>query len=138
MKISDKNKYFTKNRRRFLMKAHIILTIKYRKPLLRYKTIDETIINSFYLIKGDFLIEIVKSETNHIHLLISYDPKISITQIIRKLKQQSTYQIWKTNKILLKKHFWKENTFWSDGYFVCSVGDACDKMIENYIKNQGG
>ena len=137
MKISDKNRYFTKNHRRFLMKAHVIMTVKYRKPLLKIGKINDNIINCINLISGDFNIDTMKSDINHIHLLINYDPKISVTQIIRKLKQKTTYEIWKHHKVLLQRHLWKEHTFWSDGYFVCSIGDACDKTIENYIKNQG-
>ncbi len=37
----------------------------------------------------------------------------------------------------LKNHFWKEHTLWSDGYFACSVGNACKETIERYIANQG-
>jgi len=37
----------------------------------------------------------------------------------------------------LKKSYWKENTFWSDGYFVCSTGDANMETIKKYIEEQG-
>ena len=37
----------------------------------------------------------------------------------------------------LKFHFWKERTFWSDGYFACTTGDASTEVVENYIKEQG-
>lgn len=37
----------------------------------------------------------------------------------------------------LKKEFWKEHTFWSDGYFVCSIGEANPETIRKYIENQG-
>jgi putative transposase len=33
--------------------------------------------------------------------------------------------------------FWKENAFWTDGYFVCSVGEASPETIQKYIQNQG-
>ncbi len=36
----------------------------------------------------------------------------------------------------LKKHFWKEQTFWSDGYFCCTIGNASQKVIRKYIENQ--
>lgn len=36
-----------------------------------------------------------------------------------------------------QKLFWKENTFWTDGYLVYSVGDAGPETIRNYIVNQG-
>ena len=34
----------------------------------------------------------------------------------------------------LTKHFWKENTFWSDGYFACSIGQVSQDIIEKYIQ----
>ncbi|WP_283107465.1 transposase, partial [Shewanella psychromarinicola] len=36
----------------------------------------------------------------------------------------------------LKKQFWLENTFWSDGYFACSVGNASADTIRKYIQEQ--
>ena len=33
--------------------------------------------------------------------------------------------------------FWKEKTFWSDGYFVCSTGNANMEIIKKYIETQG-
>lgn len=38
---------------------------------------------------------------------------------------------------MLKKHYWKEHTLWSDGYFAASVGMVSQATIEQYIKNQG-
>lgn len=37
----------------------------------------------------------------------------------------------------LKRHFLKENTFWTDGYFVCSVGNISEKTLAKYIDTQG-
>ena len=37
----------------------------------------------------------------------------------------------------LKTHYWGENTFWIDGYFVCSTGDANMETIKKYIEEQG-
>jgi len=45
---------------------------------------------------------------------------------------------WKSknrHKYLLQ--FWKEHTFWTDGYFACSVGDVSEEMLKRYIENQG-
>ena len=36
-----------------------------------------------------------------------------------------------------RKHFWKEHTFWTDGYFVFSVGNVSEEMLRKYIENQG-
>ena len=37
----------------------------------------------------------------------------------------------------LKRHFWKENTFWTDGYFCSTIGEVSSKTLEKYIQNQG-
>ena len=131
-------KYISKNRKKYYLKVHLIMVIKYRKPLLSNNEID----NSVKLIltelsnKYDFNIESMESDVNHIHLLIEYPPNISVTSIVRVLKQQSTYRLWLKNELLLKKYFWKEKTFWSDGYFVSSIGENED-VIHRYIINQG-
>jgi len=49
-----------------------------------------------------------------------------------------TYHIWRSShRSFLFKHFWKEHTFWSDGYFVCSIGEASPDTIREYILSQG-
>ena len=54
-----------------------------------------------------------------------------------KIKSFSTNQLWKMYGPQLKKHFWIEHTFWSDGYFVCSTGDASTDNIKKYIESPG-
>ena len=76
-------------------------------------------------------------DKDHIHLLVSYPPKLSISSIVRKLKQVNTISLWEQNPLYLSKHFWKERTFWSDGYFACSIGEANPETIRRYIENQG-
>lgn len=53
------------------------------------------------------------------------------------LKSYTTYHIWKRYPNYLRKHFWKEHTFWTDGYFACSVGNVSEEMLKKYIENQG-
>ena len=70
-------------------------------------------------------------------MLVDIDPKVSALQVAHQIKQISTFRIYKKHKEYLKKHFWKENTFWSDGYFVCSTGDTSTYTILKYIEDQG-
>jgi putative transposase len=69
----------------------------------------------------------------------TFNPTQSILEIVRWLKQISTYRLWRqnNNNQYLSKHFWKEKTFWSDGYFACSIGNVSKETIEQYIKSQG-
>lgn len=76
-------------------------------------------------------------DQDHVHLLLRYEPKMSILEIVRLLKKMSTYPIWKSHERLLIRHFWKERTFWSDGYFACSIGNVSQEIISKYIQEQG-
>ena len=69
---------------------------------------------------------------NHSKFLLMYHLKI-----VKTLKGHSTILLWKTFEKELKKEFWKEHTFWSDGYFVCSIGNVSEKTIRSYIDEQG-
>lgn len=116
---------------------HVILVCKYRKKLLvKY---GEFIKSYFEYLSSvsDFDIIEMEVDKDHIHLLIKSEPKISVLQIISKLKQMSTNSMWNIYSEELSKHFWKEHTFWSDGYFVCSIGNVSKETVERYIKNQG-
>ena len=123
---------------RYLLQAHLIFVVKYRKSLL-VEEIDTCITSKLVEISSryDFEIKTLKSDVNHMHMLILFKPSISISQIVRVLKQESTIHIWKIHQGLLSKHFWNERTFWSDGYFVSSIGNANEKTIQCYIANQG-
>jgi len=57
--------------------------------------------------------------------------------IARISKQNSVYVPWKNYSGFLTEHFWKEYTFWSDGCFVSSIGEANPETIRGYIENQG-
>ena len=92
---------------------------------------------SIHYQKSDFEIEIMETDKDHVHFLIRYIPRLSITSIVSKLKQESTFAIWQKHKMILSKNFWAEKTFWSDGYFVCSIGEASPDTIRNYILSQG-
>ena len=86
---------------------------------------------------SDFEIEVFESDVDHIHFLIRYIPRLSVTSIAGKLKQESTFAIWKLHKSVLSKYFWNEHTFRSDGYFVCSIGEASPETVRQYILSQG-
>lgn len=126
------------NHSKFLLKYHIILVCKYRKKLLN-GNIGNDMKQLFEAIseKSDFRIEIMESDVDHIHLLVSCPPKISPLSVVRRLKQMSTDRIWEMYGYHLKTHFWREKTFWTDGYFVSSVGDVSSENVTEYIRKQG-
>ena len=84
---------------RYLLQIHLIFVVKYRKKLLTGSLNDDILQKLFDISKKyDFEIKIMNSNTDHLHMLISMKPSISVSQIIRVLKQESTVYIWKKYK----------------------------------------
>ncbi|WP_243293188.1 IS200/IS605 family transposase [Bacillus sp. FJAT-47783] len=130
-------KYISENHSKHLLMCHLIFVCKYRKKLL-FK-IGHDIKTEIECISNHFGWQIIEQEIDqdHIHVLIRYFPKWSILEIVRLLKQLTTYRIWQKHNEYLSRHFWKERTFWSDGYFVCSIGNVSKEIIQKYIQTQG-
>lgn len=130
--------YQTTNKAKHNLKIHLIFVCKYKKKLL-YGELDTFLKTVIFDIekKSDFEIIEVEADKDHIHLMIQYIPRVSISSIVNRLKSITTYHLWQKYRPFLKQHFWKENTFWTDGYFVCSVGEASPETIQKYIQNQG-
>lgn len=132
--------YISTNRSKHNLKAHLILVCKYRKKLLQGSLNDfiKAVIDDIAE-QNDFIIIAMESDIDHIHLMIQYLPRVSISSIIRTIKQITTYKVWRDTRFTsyLQKYFWREKTFWSDGFFACSIGEANPKTIKAYIENQG-
>ena len=131
--------YISRNHSKYLLMAHLIFVTKYRKQLLiKYGNEIKQILSDIAEEK-DFEIIEMEVDKDHVHLLVSYNPTQSILDIVRLLKQMSTYRIWRQNNnhLYLSKQFWKGKTFWSDGYFACSIGNVSKETIEKYIQSQG-
>ena len=103
------NNYTSINRHKYYLKVHLVFVCKYRKQLLVNEYIDSKVKEIFKDIesKSNFIIDIMENDKDHIHLLVSYPPKISISSIVRKLKQESTISLWKYFPVYLSKHFKK-------------------------------
>lgn len=133
-----KSKYINTNHSKHYLRCHLILVTKYRKSIL-VGLLNDDLKSIFYSIANhsDFEIEVMESDLNHIHFLIRYIPRLSISQIVRRLKQESTHQLWVLHHSILHQYYWYRKILWSDGYFVCSIGEASPETIRNYILSQG-
>lgn len=129
--------YNSKNHSKFILRYHIILVCKYRKNLMiQYgEFVKENMLSISQ--KYDFIILEIEVDKNHIHLLVESEPKVSPLMIIRVLKQQTTIRLWNKFSDKLRKYFWKERTFFTDGYFVSTIGEVSTETLRKYIQNQG-
>ena len=122
---------------KFLIALHLILVVKYRKKLLKGE-LGLVIKNSLISLSqhSEFQIEQMEVDQDHLHILMTISPRYSVSQHVRRIKQRTTRVAWELCPNL-NQQFWKEKTFWSDGYFVCSVGNASAETVRRYIQEQG-
>ena len=79
----------------------------------------------------------MEADKDHIHFLIGYDCTDCVANIVKIVKQKTTYLLWQKYSRYLSKCYWKKKIFWSDGYFACSIGEVSTATIQRYIETQG-
>ncbi len=131
-------RYYRHNRRKYSLKVHIVLVTKYRKQLLQGSIADD-VKQKILDIANTRGYEIIAMETDkdHIHFLLSYDATDRVCDIVKIVKQETTYYLWQKYNSVLSKQYWKKKIFWSDGYFACSIGEVSSATIQKYIESQG-
>ena len=130
------NRYYRHNRRKYSLKVHIVLVTKYRKLL--QGSIADDVKQKILDIANTRGYEIIAMETDkdHIHFLLSYDATDRVCDIVKIVKQETTYYLWQKYNSVLSKQYWKKKIFWSDGYFACSIGEVSSATIQKYIESQ--
>jgi len=116
---------------------HIVFPVKYRRALL-YEDIEKIVVETAKGIEERYEIEMeaVGCDKNHIHLLCGAHPKIAPGDIVRIFKSITTREI-KKKKPAIEEEMWG-GEFWSDGYYVATVGERGNwGKVEKYVKNQG-
>jgi putative transposase len=128
--------YQRSRRSKHLIVYHLILVVKYRKPLLgRFGDHAKCFLEDIAK-RSEFQIPEMEVDKDHIHLLVVSPAKLAPAQIVRRLKAESTRLLWEAHPELCRE-FWKRNIFWSDGYFCASIGNASLETVRQYIENQG-
>jgi len=73
-------------------------------------------------------------QSDHIHLVVSIPPKVSVSQMMGILKGKLAIKLFKSYPQMKQKPYWG-NHFWARGYFVSTVGIDED-VIKRYVKHQ--
>ena len=132
------NRYNRHNRRKYSLKVHIVLVTKYRKKLLKGSITDDAKQKIFDIANTrGYEIIAMEADKDHMHFLISYDTTDRVCDIVKIVKQETTYYLWQKYGSFLSKQYWKKRIFWSDGYFACSIGEVSSATIQKYIESQG-
>jgi len=119
----------------FNMHVHLVFVTKYRKAIFTESDIDELRI-IFKGICESFEAELVEmdGERDHVHLLVNYPPKVSISKLVNSLKGASS-RVMRKDGERLRRIYWK-GVLWSPSYFAASCGGAPIEIVRQYIEEQ--
>ncbi len=120
----------------FVMHVHLVFVTKYRRHVFT-KPILEELRRIFQSVCADFSAELVEfeGERDHVHLLVNYPPKISVSKLVNGLKGVSSRMIRKSGYPKIQQSLWG-NSLWSPSYFASSCGGAPIEIIKQYIEQQ--
>ncbi len=118
----------------FQLHVHLVWCTKYRKKVL----VQDVGLRLRELCRqtcSDLGVEILSGVVtkDHVHLLVSMVPQVSVSKLIQKLKGKSSYKLQREYPSLRKQYLGQR--MWARGYFACSTGNVTDEMIKDYIKN---
>lgn len=118
------------------LKAHLVLVPKYRRKILtdamltRLESVFTELMNKW----EGALIEF-NGESDHVHLLLQYNPQTQPSKLINNLKTVSSRYLRKEFPSEINK-FYDKKALWSSGYFIASCGGVTVDDLKTYVQNQ--
>ena len=132
------SKYIHKSHNVSLLMYHIVCPAKYRRVVFS-ETVDQKLKEAACLeISKRYEITFLEigADGDHVHFLVQSVSKMSPQRIVQTIKSITAREILRTCPEVKKKLWGGE--FWTDGYFVSTVGKhGNESVIKQYIQNQG-
>jgi putative transposase len=128
--------YWTGAHTKHRLRYHLVWVPKYRRRVLTEPIATRlvTLLRQACEVNQWGLHEI-NVQPDHVHLLLQIPPDDSISGVVGALKG-GTSRVLRAEFPDLEEYLWG-NSFWSDGYFAESVGQAEEAVVRAYIQNQG-
>ncbi len=120
----------------FELHVHLVFVTKYRRHVFTKKVLEDlreiftSVCKDFNAILAEF-----EGERDHVHLLVNYTSKHSISKLVNSLKGVSSRMIRKQNYPSIQNALWGKS-LWSPSYFAGSCGGAPISIIRQYIESQ--
>ena len=115
---------------------HIVWVTKYRKSIFTSKQYVSDMTNIIKSIAeaNDIIIEQIEVMPEHVHLLVSFKPKLAPTNVVKTFKGVSA-RLWFKEYPETKSLLWGGH-LWSNSYYMSTLGDMSKNVVEKYISNQ--
>ena len=120
----------------FNLHVHLVFVTKYRRNVFTKQSLEaiQPIFANVCEKLGAELVE-MDGEDDHVHLLVNYPPKLSVSVLVNSLKGVSSRMIRKLNFPLIQKKLWG-GSLWTPSYFAGSCEGAPIDIIRKYIEGQ--
>ena len=120
----------------FLIHVHWVFVTKYRRAVFMAQILAD-LQPIFDSVCRDFQAELVEfdGEDDHVHLLVNYPPKVSVSSLVNSLKGVSSRLIRLKNYPSIRRKLWG-SSLWSPSYFAGNCGGAPIAVIRQYIEQQ--
>ena len=120
----------------FNLHIHLVFVAKYRRKVFTKEILDD-MRQIFESVCTNFEAQLVEfdGENDHVHLLVNYPPKVSISKLVNSLKGVSSRIIRRKNYPSIREKLWG-GALWSPSYFAGSCGGAPICIIRQYIEQQ--
>ncbi len=120
----------------FAMHVHLVFVTRYRRAVFTQAILDD-LRNIFAQVCTTFEAELVEfdGETDYVHLLVTYPPKVAVSHLVNSLKGVSSRLIRKQNSPTITQAL-RDGSLWSPSYFAGSAGGAPLSIIRQYIEQQ--
>jgi len=116
------------------LKYHLVWVTKYRKPVLHGELalrLRELVRQTCTTLDVYILSEHISAD--HVHLLVSVPPSISISELMQRIKGRSSRRMQEEFGEL-RRQYWGKH-IWARGYFAVSSGNVTDEVIQQYIQS---
>ena len=119
----------------YAMHVHLVFVTKYRRKVFEAEHLA-FLQGVFKKVCEDFeaTLEEFNGEQDHVHLLVTYPPKVAVSSLVNSLKGVSSRLLAKEFG-RLHRWYWK-GVLWSPSYFAGSVGGAPISVLRQYIEQQ--
>ena len=117
------------------LKYHVVFCTKYRYRILTGEVASRTREIIREICAANY-VDVVSGSMSpdHVHLLLSVPPSISISKILQYIKGKSARKLLMEFESL-RKRYWGQH-LWARGYFVVSVGNVNSEDVQKYIEEQ--
>lgn len=119
----------------FKLHVHLVFVPRYRRKIFDRDAL-ERLQTTFTRVCADFEATLAEfnGESDHVHLLVEYPPKVAVSTLVNSLKGVSARRL-RQERPDIAERYWRGG-LWSASYFAASCGGAPVAVLRQYIEQQ--